>query len=421
VSVMSPTQTAVHGSAKPDADTPRQRREDEAHEVAAAAFEALLDSTRTLVRSEALFAKRVSPDQMFDPPAAEGQGRGPAPAKDRDQSMRADELRNVEDSRGGVAGRGSDEVKARMGASTVDSLNRKSIGDRTETRASNVPARTSLPESDGPMASLPLNDRGIHRGTNSGANVGASNGNNEASPAPELSRNPIVTGTQAIDTKAVSAPNVARQVGELLGASRGASESGQLAMSTSAVGDARSSGTSKTTAPSAERTPQSQVGNGPTETVEAKEATPFQRLIRSMQLQAGTRSSSARLQLHPPELGHIRVDVNLAGETVDIEVRTETEEARDLVSRRADQLRAALEQHGIHVDRFEVTTNTASGRHFSATPYHDAAVSADGRSNGSGNTGGRRGEDERIDDSGAASPRVESLTAVAEARLDIRV
>jgi len=42
---------------------------------------------------------------------------------------------------------------------------------------------------------------------------------------------------------------------------------------------------------------------------------------------------------------------------VRIDVRTETDRARELLSERAGELRSALEQHGVRVERFEVTAD----------------------------------------------------------------
>lgn len=49
------------------------------------------------------------------------------------------------------------------------------------------------------------------------------------------------------------------------------------------------------------------------------------------------------------------IDVRLEQDGLRIKVRTQTRAAGELLAERAAQLKAALEQQGIHVERFEVT------------------------------------------------------------------
>ncbi|UCE60334.1 MAG: flagellar hook-length control protein FliK [Phycisphaerales bacterium] len=83
----------------------------------------------------------------------------------------------------------------------------------------------------------------------------------------------------------------------------------------------------------------------------------FNRLVRSIRLHASGQNSSARIQLNPPELGRVQVDVRMEGDHLQIGVRAETLEVRELLSQRAAQLHSALEQHGINVERFDVTVD----------------------------------------------------------------
>ena len=53
----------------------------------------------------------------------------------------------------------------------------------------------------------------------------------------------------------------------------------------------------------------------------------FARLVRSIRLQGGPYASSARIELDPPELGRMRIDVRVAGDEVRIGVRTESSAA----------------------------------------------------------------------------------------------
>ena len=152
--------------------------------------------------------------------------------------------------------------------------------------------------------------------------------------------------------------------------------------------------------------------------------------MRSIRLQTGLRNSSARLRLEPPELGRIRVDVRLAGDRLAIEIRTETEAATERLIDRVAMLKTALEHHGIHVDRFDVTTGPAEGVESSESSGRESGAEGDTRGSAaaSGDDGGfSQGEADSLDtvpsddgDGFAASDDVFTLTAAGEARLDVR-
>ena len=95
----------------------------------------------------------------------------------------------------------------------------------------------------------------------------------------------------------------------------------------------------------------------------------FDQLVRSIRLgenvrQAGSagRQSSARLQLNPPELGRMDVEVRVVDDRVRIVVKTQTDAARWLVQARASELVASLEQHGIILERMEVSSDLVTDR-----------------------------------------------------------
>jgi flagellar hook-length control protein FliK len=101
---------------------------------------------------------------------------------------------------------------------------------------------------------------------------------------------------------------------------------------------------------------------------ETSESKPFEDIIRSMRVRSGLRNSSARVRLEPPELGRILVEVRMVRDALRIDVRTETDAAREVVRGRAAQLRAALEQHGLFVEHFDVTSEGSPARHSDARP-----------------------------------------------------
>ena len=148
----------------------------------------------------------------------------------------------------------------------------------------------------------------------------------------------------------------------------------------------------------------------------------FDRLVRSLRLKMGPRHSSARLHLEPPQLGRVHVDVRMNGSELQIGVRTETLDARNLLAERAVGLRTALEQWGIRIERFEITADGLGGN----PPDFDSASDAE--------LAGDSGGGERLPQSDPAPDRSdaknvgipleseseEDLAVVAEARLDIR-
>jgi len=85
----------------------------------------------------------------------------------------------------------------------------------------------------------------------------------------------------------------------------------------------------------------------------------FDKLVRSMRFRTGERQSTARLQLTPPRLGRILVDVRMAGDDVRIGVRAETSEAARMLADRAEALRNSLQSQGIRVAEFTVSSTEA--------------------------------------------------------------
>jgi len=150
--------------------------------------------------------------------------------------------------------------------------------------------------------------------------------------------------------------NVAERVGRILAGSR----SGQTESARSSTASA-----SEDRAPQANRkTPDSVhasrgTGDVKTDAPESDSAPSplleFDRLIRALRVRTGTRHFSARLQLDPPDLGRLWVDVHMHADKLRVYVRTETEIARELLRERAAHLKAALQQHGLVIDGFDVT------------------------------------------------------------------
>ena len=87
------------------------------------------------------------------------------------------------------------------------------------------------------------------------------------------------------------------------------------------------------------------------------------------------------MRLHPPELGAVRIEVEIQDGVVRAQFQTQHESVRTLLTHQIQQLRQALQGHGLVVDRLDVQTQAqpqASGNE--AQSWNESA--ADGRSRG---------------------------------------
>jgi flagellar hook-length control protein FliK len=83
--------------------------------------------------------------------------------------------------------------------------------------------------------------------------------------------------------------------------------------------------------------------------------------------------TQVRVQLQPPELGTVRVELT-ADRTNAVEARivAERDEVRQLIERNLPQLRESLSASGIDVSGFDVSTQD-----FTDTPHNDAGKAGD--------------------------------------------
>jgi flagellar hook-length control protein FliK len=149
-------------------------------------------------------------------------------------------------------------------------------------------------------------------------------------------------------------------------------------------------------------------------------------LVRSIRANIGRHQSTARLQLNPPELGRIRIDVRLVEQRMELQIRTQTRDAQETLAARLDGLRHALGQQGILVERIDL----ASGSEAFADPP-TAGEQGESRSNNPQDVAGRGPADRRsrpADDPDEGPDAVPPdlaervmIGAASEMRLDIRV
>jgi hypothetical protein len=348
-----------------------------AHEAdagtSATAFDALLAATQAMTTGVSPTAGDIPENQMFEVPKQAQKG--------------GDESRHVsENPRPSLAeriegGRGAPwNIKARRASheAQLKDASTHSPGKRGSSEAAlpRGPAHSSvrgLPaiKSEG-SADAKANPAGGALGRGAGGSVKAGSSNNQSANnstdlrAPE-SRSALVESETAARTASVRSvapsgpsseqgPDLARQVGRILASSgRAESQTGR------ALASLQHAGTDGKEAPHPKSTPQAGAKDqsSSSRTAQGKDfeetfRSSFERLVRSIRLSRGPYWSSARLQLHPPELGRMKVELRLSGDTLQIDVLTRTSEARELLYERVAELKAALEQHGLRIERFAV-------------------------------------------------------------------
>jgi hypothetical protein len=340
-------------------------------EVAAVAFGALLEATRMMVHTGPGSRQSASAGQMFEPEVHDAHqarqnaleedfraGKSSALKDSRfdvtsvqarlarcaaepgpDARERSVEMPSGEDVRGGKMSPGSGGSRQAADAALQRGGVEPDIADRIVDRAE--PMRTRL--NPQPSPPLPTNsDRAVVEASLAGG------------------RPVAVSAGAAVRTGTTPNGTVAQQVGQILGAARGGEvESARAPAPPAAAGQTRSTAQQSRSdkAPTPKGRTADQASARASDRPKEAARTEFDRLVRSIRLRTSAARSSARLRLHPPELGRVLVDVRMEGDELRIDVRTETAEAKDLLHDRAARLRAALEQQGIHVGRLEVTGN----------------------------------------------------------------
>ncbi len=353
-------------------------------------FEALFDATRIAVAATRdIHGDKTSPTQMFESNMAGAHlRRQKALHAEYRSELTAGRDRRLEQAqeasrRAPGSGHGSDTRQAPFGERGISADMAGNSWRVVSGRDGAVPGQVlDRPASDGALARV--GDPGTSLAEE------RSSSTNEISPnarGSELNIQPV-DAAQVLENvsaagagpsgvaKGGQAQTPAQQIAQILGAGRlGEAESARAAGPSPGTTDGRPSNSDSKSAkrPGPQRQGQANAsareGGVIKEGADATERSEFDRVVRSMRLRVGARRSSARFRLDPPELGRLRVDVRLDGDRVRISVRTQGSAARDIVSGRAARLTAALQQHGIAVEQFDVTFEP---------PADSAAESSDG-------------------------------------------
>ena len=405
-----------------------------------AAFEVLLDTARSAFALQGEASALVSPSQMFEAPVAD--------AHERQQSSMREQYREGAGNNTYAQRHDAASIQARRTSlaefgSNIDRVSqRESVAESRGAKGSGAAGQVSRDRSDrvaaGSDASRVIEVKFEVTASRGSAPDVASSKNSTANQmfpmepsAAQAAGAAQGASLASVQSRGAANSSTAGQIAQLLATGRaGEADSPRAVVSQSSTGDARLSTSSRR--PAAENLTQPK--DSPTESRATRESadavtrTPFDKLVSSMRLRLGARNSWVRLRLEPPELGRIRVDVRMAGTEIRVKVQAETELARQMLTDRVGRLKASLQQHGIHVERFEVVTNlageTVDGAPVDQGSPHGHDARGDQTWSGMPTTPRTKEQDVGLDEPGltAASDGGLAEQAVAQdARLDIRI
>lgn len=416
------------------------------------AFDALLDATHVLMAATRnAGGDRTSPSQMFERNVADADERRLMAQKEVYRSGRMSQSGNEQLDRTSVDARqalrsGEAGDTQRQAASRLSDFSGTHARSERSASDNDIPrhaARTESSSSEGVFSRTGRAQASAMEASFT-SRIAHSPGTGSALPAsPPVAASPPAAQVQSATGRpnASNSQSPAQQVAQLMGASRvgeaesvrAPSSSAAAAAGRQATADPKTAGRSSTGG-RADANSSARPSAGTDERVGNTARSAFDQLVRSIHLQSGARRSFARLQLDPPELGRMHINVRVEGAQLRIDIRTETAAARDLVAARAAELTAALQQHGINVERFDVTANALdeNPHDFGEREKFGADVAADHersvRDQGSSSrsrsslseAGVEPGRDSHLGPSVGGEEQSE-VGAVAETRLDIMV
>ncbi len=120
-----------------------------------------------------------------------------------------------------------------------------------------------------------------------------------------------------------------------------------------------------------------------TQTSQESDAANVSRVSRALANAVNQKGGTITIRMMPPELGQVKVDIQMHGGKVSASFQTEHQSVQTLMSRELSQLRQALERQGLTVERLEVTHRPANSSNANASGQDQQQQSpSDGRSRG---------------------------------------
>lgn len=182
------------------------------------------------------------------------------------------------------------------------------------------------------------------------------------------------------------------------------------------------------------RTPQGETARPTGQTVNLDKAGSIKELAEIVRGRVSQQHSNMVLKLDPPELGKVRIDVDLRQGMLTVRMEAESQAGKDALESRLTDLKHTLEQQGVRVDRMEIEyrppVTHPQPDDSNGQPYgqRDAQAqgSNDGRDDGSGRSGGSSndGQDSALSYTGDAllqDPEQGQVNASAETGVDLVV
>jgi flagellar hook-length control protein FliK len=176
---------------------------------------------------------------------------------------------------------------------------------------------------------------------------------------------PSAGGQQAVKSSIDTAPRVESDQAAAKAAPAAAKSAGSavnLQNVTAAPGGKRADAESAKAGANLNRAATSPTPRG----IDITQAKAMQELAGIVRSRISARESTIQLRLDPPELGKVQIDLNMKRDVLTLRIETQTQAGHDALHARLSELRHALEQHGITINRVEVELSPP------VTPGHDA-------------------------------------------------
>ncbi|MFQ6048356.1 MAG: flagellar hook-length control protein FliK [Phycisphaerae bacterium] len=151
-----------------------------------------------------------------------------------------------------------------------------------------------------------------------------------------------------------------------------------------------------------------------------------EQIVRVVRASLGQMRSQVHLRLSPPELGTLRLEIDLRADALRMRVVTETDAAGKALISRLEQLREALQQHSIRLERVEFEPRRP-GADSAARPQDRPALAYEGQQGGSSGQTARGwssmwDEPEGLEYAAqSAVPEANELSAAVESLVDVVV
>lgn len=152
--------------------------------------------------------------------------------------------------------------------------------------------------------------------------------------------------------------------------------------------------------------------------VDMSQVRAVQELASVVRSNLGARHSTMMLQLDPPELGRVRIDVRMHDQVLTLRFEAHTQAGHDALASRLGDLRGALEQHGIQVQQVDVELRPPSAPAPEARdPNGQGSTQQSDRESGADTGDARQSGDRPHDEPGPSDPAESGGDAPESARI----